>query len=637
MTDVDVDVFLLDTGGMEALSPTVVYDPVCSAATIETDISTIDPGVAFDAGIASKQSGLWSDSNTWAGGLIPSDGNAVAIGIDHMVYFDVDQSSFYVGLDGLVIHGSLVFVTQAPVSNTTLIPSTLTTCLAMKTLKQISGEGSLFVGNSSSDPIAAPPINQSYRTLIKWIGAPPGELITVTTTNFNGWYDLVNATTLAETPAIGATSITLTDSLNVQAGDIIAIGAEIDQGDFVETQKGRYTVLSYDTGSKVVTLTQPLEDERLLGDPVAHISRPIKIEATVTPPVNDVTLFQTKIDPFVNFDGVWLTGGAHVVDGLAGTLSCTACSIEGNFKPALYDCPGQIDLTKFTVLNAGTSYTEGALVNNMTGRIFISECTIIGGEVGVSNITGLKANLCTIQNMSTACLSDLRSSLLKATKIQGSVLGAYNGGHNKYIDCALANNVVDAQGEYEAETYRLTLGNPLSLGLPVGVENKIWYTNKSFYHNTIQTDHRVWCVGGFGLTQNLITYGALPTWQFVIQAENKPIFWDTAFLGVEGEQFTISAALQKDFLGGTVSFQILDYGKDPLYEFGDAVLSETILPDELNQWRVLSVSYVPDATRPLVARVFIQNTIGTGNVYAYLGALNAVQIRGDETVVTNIY
>ena len=620
----------------EVLTPTVSYSPVgCLPSVIEADseVLTMAANIATNVGITSIASGLWSATTTWIGGVVPIDGNSVTIATGHTVYFDSDQIGYATGLGALVVNGTLEFVTASPVSETALIPVSLTPCLSMKTLIPISGTGTIRVGNSLTDPITAPAVGSSERAIIRWVGAPPSELITTAHASFNGWYDTVNATTLAQAQVYGDTTITLTDTMSLLAGDIIAIGAAVDQGEFIEVANGRYTVSSYDAGSKIVTLTEPLEDERLLGDPIAHVSRPIKIEATVTLPVTDVVIFQTKLIPYDNFVGVWVTGGSHIVDGLTGTSEITACTVEGNRKPALYDCPGEIDISKMTVLNANTNAAQGALLDNMSGRIFIEDCTVIDGEVGVSSTGGLKMNRCTLQNISTACVYNLDSSLLKGCNITGSILGISNGGHNRYINCNLANNVIDAMGEYEAEAYNLILGNPDSLGLPIGAEQKIWYANKSFYHNGVSTEHRVWCVGGYGLTQNVVQYAGVSAWQFAIQTANKPIFWDVPFLAVEGETFTISAAMQKDFLGGTVSFQILDPGFDPLHEFGDAVLSETILPDELSHWRVLSVTYTPDSTRSLVARIFAQNVVAEGNVYAVISGLDAVKITGDQYIV----
>jgi hypothetical protein len=449
-----------------------------------------------------------------------------------------------------------------------------------------------------------------------------------------GWFDTINSTTLAVDQATLSTTITLTDNLTLTAGDTIIIGAGIDQGVFIEAAVGRYTVASYDTATKVVTLTEALTDERLAGDPVAHISRPIKIEATLAAAAN-IPLLATRIGVFT-LEGVWITGGLHVANTLQDDHTLNACTVDGNYMPAFYGNTGNVIISNSTFVGGLTDTTHGAAIDNMHGEAFLDTCVILGGEVGISDTAGAQAKAVTIQNMATACLSEIRSSLFKSCMIQGSNLGSFNGGANQYIDCTLDNNVVDFDSEYQAVTHRLTLGNPLSLGLPIQTSEMLWYSNNSYDHNREQSTHRVWCVGGYAFIQTLETYAGLPTWEFVVQNADLPIYYDTPFMVVEGQAFTISVAMKKSYLGGTAAFQIIDPAADPLFGFDDAAIAEINLPDESDHWRVLSLTYYPQATQTLIARVLAQNVVAEGKVHVQLGGLRAVQIVGDTTIVVNV-
>jgi hypothetical protein len=58
------------------------------------------------ATITSVGSGLWSAAATWDAG-VPVDDSVVIIAAGHVVEFDVDQSGFANGIDGLTITGTL--------------------------------------------------------------------------------------------------------------------------------------------------------------------------------------------------------------------------------------------------------------------------------------------------------------------------------------------------------------------------------------------------------------------------------------------------------------------------------------------------------------------------------------------------
>jgi hypothetical protein len=618
----------------EVRDPTVVYDPTCNSQSVTSEVDVPDVHVTTDAGIASIGTGgnlLWSQASTWAGGVVPIDGNAVAIDARDTVHLDIDMSSYVTGLNGLVIHGTLKFATASPIPGTALVPSSLTPCIAMKDSTQISGEGALFVGNSEMDTIAAAPLGTDHRALIKCLGqVPPGGLITVNQCSMFGWYDLVNSTPLTTPQIAGDTTLRLAEGLIISAGDIIAVGAQMMQGAWELDTMGRYTVTAYDAVNKVVTITPGLGSDRMVGDPVAHVSRPIKIitqQASYNP---DVPLFGTTITPFDFIEGVWIQGGIHIVNTIQNDLEITAVTLEGNYMPALYDNTGDVLIDKSTFINALTDTVLGAMLDNMKGTTFVQDCIILGAEVGLSNIAAAQVRRTTIQNMSASCLNTMSSSLFNTCNFQGSNLGAYGGGHNTYVNCVLNNNINDFDSEYEAACYRLVLGNLLSLGLPIGSTKKLWFTNKSFDHGQVQSEHRAWCVGGYGYLQDLEEYSGLPTWQFVIEREDSPVYWDTPFLAVEGKQVTISVAMKKAFSGGSAKFQIIDPALDPLYGFGDAAITEIELPDEINHWRVLPLSFYPQATQSYIARVIIQNITADGVAYAQLEGLNAALIIGDQ-------
>lgn len=59
------------------------------------------------ADFVSISSGYWDDPSIWNLGSIPGDGDTVTISPNHTVIFNVDQSSFTVGIAGLTVNGTL--------------------------------------------------------------------------------------------------------------------------------------------------------------------------------------------------------------------------------------------------------------------------------------------------------------------------------------------------------------------------------------------------------------------------------------------------------------------------------------------------------------------------------------------------
>jgi hypothetical protein len=619
----------------QVVDPTVQYDPGCYPEVVEAEFSVGSTTAIADAGITSSGFGgdmLWSDPATWIGGVVPGDGNGVSIATGDIVHFDLDESAFNVGHNGIVIHGTLCFATASPITGTALIPFTLTPTLALMDSTQITGEGSLFIGNSTADPIAAAPIGMAHRAAILVLGnTPPGGLINVANCSIFGWYDLINETTLVLPQNAGDTTVTVTDTLMINTGDTILIGSSIDQGMFDEANAGIYEVALYDPTTNIVTLTEPLGEPRLVGEILAHVSRPIYVNAPVAVGV-PAPLFATEVSTFDSLIGLWLAGGAHLAHNLPDNYEITALTIQGNTVPALYGNSGGIDILNSTAVNATTAPTLGAFLDTMTGSVFMQDCVISGANTGINNITGIQGKDVTIQNMEVACMNQINTSLFNGCMFQGASLGASNGGSNTYVNCTFNNNVVDFINEYEAVCYGLTLGNPLTLGVPLTAASKQWYSNDSYDHNGNIGMHRTWCVGGYMFMQTLETYAGFPTWQFIIQQANLPIYWDTPFLGKLGDTINVSIVMKKEFLGGTAKFQIIDPALDPLYGFGDSALVEVTLPDEIDHWRVLSLTFSPDVTKAYNARVLVQSTDGEGVAYAQLEGLDAVTIIGDNII-----
>lgn len=75
--------------------------------------------------ITSAQSGLWSSTSTWSGGVLPANNDSVVIAATHQVEFDVNLSSFTNGIKGITIqNGAKLFCTRT--QNSSLSVSSIT-------------------------------------------------------------------------------------------------------------------------------------------------------------------------------------------------------------------------------------------------------------------------------------------------------------------------------------------------------------------------------------------------------------------------------------------------------------------------------------------------------------------------------
>ncbi|HOP33421.1 MAG TPA: G8 domain-containing protein, partial [Candidatus Hydrothermia bacterium] len=213
------------------------------------------------ASYTASRDGLWSSTSTWGGSGPPGNGDTVTIPSGITVTFDVDQSGFASGLSGLTVNGTLKWKTDTK------------TYLKMASNVNISGTGTLQVGEESN-PIQRPPSGSSTRATIKLQGTGK---ITVPNLLCYGWDERLNRTTVA-LPTSSGNQIKISDDMNLQPGDQIVIGSGTVKGALTETAKGIYTVSSYSSSSRTITLSSAIEHTRNEGDFVGLYNRTITLD-----------------------------------------------------------------------------------------------------------------------------------------------------------------------------------------------------------------------------------------------------------------------------------------------------------------------------------------------------------------------
>lgn len=128
------------------------------------------------------------------------------------------------------------------------------------------------------DPIPRPEIGSESRCQILFNATGT---INIPTIIIFGWHPEREFTTLATNSNKNTNTLVLTENLDLQEGDIIVVGSGEDySGYLVESETGRYTVSSYNSETKTITLTANLSTNRLTGDYIGIYSRPIKVSRT---------------------------------------------------------------------------------------------------------------------------------------------------------------------------------------------------------------------------------------------------------------------------------------------------------------------------------------------------------------------
>lgn len=557
------------------------------------------------ASFTSSQSGLWSSASTWGGAGVPGNGDTVTIASGHTVTFDVDQSSFASGLAGLTINGTLKFKEDS------------VTCLKMASNVSIMVNGSLICGDENS-PIQRPPVGSSTRTKIILQGTDVSTKIigaSNATIKFVGWTPTRNRTKLAANANSGSNQIILEDSLSLQSGDEILIGAGSINGGLTESGYGIYTVSDVSSDGKTITLSQNLGHSRLSGDYVAWYSRPIDIQREAS----EYTIS---------------TGGAYL----------TICGVKINKSITWIGTPfykTSDPHIKYTTITGG--FTVG---NTPSGESYvISDSTFYNVSLTWGNDVTIKDSVFIHRNDPYLGFLIYPNNLqIKNTWFQNSVAiyKRYSdlGWGTFYIDSCEYKSLYEVPFSFPCEFYAK---NMIFNGTP---QNRLFYDNKyynciipsmsvdyngsfrnksihSYNHNQINGAYRAWMRGGtIQSVTNLYPPCSNKSYQYTLISNTHPVY-RTLQLGIlqPQQEIQISCWLYKTLGSMSIQprFQLIDNNNDPLVDPSAQPLQESISSTSIsNQWEELTIRYknTTDKEIPISVRCLAANS--TGFIYEYI-------------------
>ncbi len=628
------------------------------------------------ATITSNASGDWGTGSTWIGGVVPVNGDDVIIASGHIVRMNISQSGFTNGLASLVINGTLRFKSTTVTYLKMNGNITGTGKLYVLTKSNVDFDIDLLPlvegytnthkydswGNANLDkPDGIPTtIDDVEFTLVDSIDAVE-ELpdsyyidginmylhcsarywnyheaimrsvvgsetrctimmndtgtINVPTIKMLGWYPIKEFTQLSIDASINATQIILKEDLGLQQGDILAIGSGTEYGSTTETNKGLYTVQSYVSATKTVTLTTGLQTSRLLDDYVAIASRPIKISRTT----GTAPYMTTKIDNVV-LVGVKMASGGNLNSYGSPPATAPYCKgwiIRHCISTARAFCAFGDTFTIEDSLMAGSPYNYGYCSNSIINRFVAINCDTFIYPLNSNNV--LDSGI--IQNTPSSPLIDgqLKNTVLK--NIYNLISGGYinskgfynciidsanspplfeNSYLNKLVNCTFKSTCRKLFGYMTTKLFNCVFED----GYTVDNANLILnFPVQSFDHNQIIGNYAAWVKGGKIETEN-------NKLKFICESSNYPVFRDYKILVQKNkiERFRIVGI--KDFTGGTIKAELIDPANDPLIDPTTTPLATTSMADVKDTDVSMNINYNSTKAQELILRISAKNNTG---------------------------
>ena len=545
--------------------------------------------------IETAQSGNWNDAATWVGGVVPANINDVKINTGHDVIFNVMQNGFATGINLLTINGNLIH--------------SHTTRNYLKVAGNITGTGKWWIG-TPQNPIMRPASGDTVFCNIMF-----GASNTYSVQHeIHGEVPNRVHTFLAEDSALGNNQVKLVDDLDLKINDKIGIGSGDINNNLTETFKGIYTVQSYDSVTKIVTLTTNLQTKRYANDLVISLTRSIQIDRVsgttnynATGGINNIVAKGVCIAT----GGYWLYW-ALTLESLSDNINCEGISVlSRNFvyyaknviiKKSVCACnnyaivagiTGNLDIENCYGINSGICYA-------VPGRSIIKNA--ISQNATVTRGYYVKDSYfknCPIYN------PDNNGTIWDNCIFEGEIsyLTVFNYGKAVFKNCTFKSNIGGWLQNLPAKLY-----NCLFEGEKVVSDlNKVLFNQndiiESVNHNQIPGNYQAWCKGGWIETEN-------NKLKFICESSDYPVFKDYAILVPANRDVKFYIGLIKDTANIICKLQFIEPSSDPLVDFTAQALAESTAQNSIfNQ--DLGIHYKSTTPRQLILRVFCQ---GLGNV-----------------------
>lgn len=521
-------------------------------------------------------SGLWSAAETWDAG-VPVDGDTVVIAAGHVVEFDVDQSGFANGIDGLTITGTLSLTRTAG-----------TYYLKIKAAKTINGAGTFDCGTSES----IIPFTAKH-----------------TITGGAGWY-YDGASGLTMTVYAAEPIIKYVQLLNAEAigSTVLEVGTDVTgdmwaDGDTIRvTRRTTYggtsievrTIAAGGIAAGSITITAGLSATKTTDDCIVLVTRNLSILGGYPK----------------NFQSGKLTvaGGYHYINANWAD-NCNTVVITG----------GVFETANVFYYNNPNSRIEGGVFVN--GKIFSYQTALISNAyaIGASYVAD-QSPYSVIKNVFATCFTyGVMASpyvFMDNCQFYGNhgVFSFSNGGriYNTVIDTL--NNLCPALSGV------FTLVNCL---LPRTIEHANYKTmaveqySESYDHDQVAGAYRAWTKGGITTKQAVtVPVGYTSAMQTVLESATSEGYWQKEVVVGAGASVNIEMNLRK-----TASMAYLPrciiFNKSTTDPFsGGAGLHTFTMTNSIDTWESDLYTYTNSGSEDVTLVIRCQGMNATGNMYS---------------------
>lgn len=559
------------------------------------------------ATITSVGSGLWSAPGTWDSG-VPVDNDVVVIAAGHVVEFDVDQSGFANGIDGLTITGTL-----------SLTRTTGTYYLKMKAATTINGAGTFDCGASALDPIPFTAKHNITGGAGWYIKGDDGAGMTLTVFAAEPTIKAVRTT-----GAEGAGQTVLEVDTDVTGdiwadGDTIAI-CNINKGMVVEYR----TIAAGGIAAGSITVTAGLTASKLSGSYIALLTRNVRFSSNVALARN-FTGSKVTIG-----GGEWYNSWADIFDGGTGVCSVSGGSFTGNGGGIAFDRPVSITNGVFTNLAYASDKSPTISDGYFLGNSFVgANITIITGGVFAGNVT-------VITSLSGGYVSG--GTFIGNTNVIVSSFSTVLGGtfkdnlRNIMTGAILLFNVDISDGTYNLNNNQFRAVNS-KFTYVVGYAgfSELVYSD-SIDHNQVAGAYKAWTSGGVTTKQAVtVPTGYASSMQTVLESATKKGYWQKEIIIGAGASVNITMNLRKDASMAYLP-RVIVFNKASVDPFaGGSGLYTFTMTNSVDTWEDDLYTYTNSGTEDVTLVIRCQGMNATGNMYS---ALLVEQINVDLTSAT---
>ena len=541
--------------------------------------------------IVSNQTGNWSSTSTWVGGVVPVNGDTVTIAAPHTVTFDANQSGFASGI-GLTISPSAI------------LTASLTATTYLKLNAQPVIDGTMRWGTSANPitGIATIALNYSGMGLVptsvgtlSMYGNPVFNMLSLGGGLYSSLTKIFSVS--------GSNQLILNDNIGLRAGggDMIFV-----QSNQVGDNSGSvYTTTAYNAGTKTVTISGTFTKTAVVGGYVGILTRNVSVLLLIT---GVSTLIDVANQSTVDIGWVEIVGQNRTGIGVASLKSGQVLRYVTfrNLSVAMTS-PGN-----------GTTYgvmTDNCVdgITNPANGTWNDGPHIFDSLRGLSNVYGGIFQGMKVVNCLTGILQLVGGDFtdLSIHQCTNGMIGLHSGYFVSPIfslnttDIDLVNQAYGAIMLSPTASSTTAIANYLN---NVNPHCKLRMQNR----NVVPDNHITFTPGGTITRDTTVIRSAPASMKFALASANFPVFVDFQFAFRSDRERTITCYVRKSATNTyRPRLQIIDPDDDPLIVLNanppSVPLAEVVSTDDTDVFIPLTIVYTHPADKVLIIRMLAKD------------------------------